>query len=71
MADVSWEPLELIEAPGDRVLTLTRQSGPGRESGVPAEIELSQLWTIRDRNVREIELFLDPADALAAAGLSE
>jgi hypothetical protein len=71
MADVSWEPLQLIEAPDDRVLTVIRQSGRGRESGVPTEVELGQLWTIRDRNVRELELFLHRADAFAAAGLSE
>jgi hypothetical protein len=33
--DVVQEPLKLIEAPGGRVLGFTRQSGRGRQSGVP------------------------------------
>src|SRR5262245_2364320 len=33
--DLAGEPLEQIEAPGGRLLLLTRQSGSGRESGVP------------------------------------
>src|SRR5512132_4103436 len=34
-ADVVQEPLELIEAPDGRVLVFVRQTGRGRESGVP------------------------------------
>jgi hypothetical protein len=33
--DLTTEALELIEAPDDRVLGLIRQSGRGRQSGVP------------------------------------
>jgi ketosteroid isomerase-like protein len=69
--DLATEPLEFIEAPGDRVVTLIRQSGRGRESGVPIEVHFFQLWTIRDGKVRKIELFRHRADALEAAGLKE
>jgi ketosteroid isomerase-like protein len=68
---LTWEPLEFIEASDDRVLTVTRQSGRGRESGVPTEIELNQLWTIRDGVLHRLELFRHRADALEAAGLRE
>ena len=69
--DLVQEPLEVIDAPDRRVLLLTRQSGRGRESGVPIVIHFFQLWTIRDGKVWRIEYFRHRADALEAAGLSE
>jgi SnoaL-like domain len=65
------EIVEVIQAPGDRVLTLSRQSYRGRESGVPIVIHIFQLWTIWDGRVRKLELFRHRAEALKAAGLSE
>src|SRR6266540_4915569 len=62
--DLMVEPLELIEAPHDRVLTLTRQSGRGRESRVPVDVHAFHLWTIRNGSVRAVELFRHRADAL-------
>jgi ketosteroid isomerase-like protein len=70
-ADLAWEALEFIEVPDDRVVTLTRMSGRGRESGVPVEIHFFLLFTIRDGNLRNMEVFRHRADALEAAVLSE
>jgi hypothetical protein len=69
--DLVQEPLELTEAPGGRVLALVRQSGRGRQSGVPIVIHFFELCTIRDGKVRKIEYFRHRADALQAAGLAE
>jgi ketosteroid isomerase-like protein len=69
--DLTVEALELIEAPHDRVLALIRQSGRGRESGVPIEFHFFQLFTIRDGKVRNVEFFRHRAEALEAAGLRE
>jgi hypothetical protein len=69
--DLVQEPLELIEAPDGRVLALVRQSGRGRQSGVPIVIHFFELCTIRDRKVPKIEYFRHRADALKAAGLQE
>jgi ketosteroid isomerase-like protein len=69
--DLSLEPVELIEAPGNRVLTLSRQTGRGRESGVPVEVHAFTVWTIRNKKAQKIELFRHRADALEAAGLPE
>ncbi|HEY3192472.1 MAG TPA: nuclear transport factor 2 family protein [Solirubrobacterales bacterium] len=69
--DLATEPLELVEAPDDRVLASTRLSGRGRESGVSIEAHPFQLITIRDGKVRQIEFFRHRAEALEAAGLSE
>jgi ketosteroid isomerase-like protein len=69
--DLAVEPLEFIEAPDDRVLVFIRQSGRGRESGVPIVVHFFQVFTIRDGKVRKLEFFRHRANALEAAGLSE
>jgi ketosteroid isomerase-like protein len=69
--ELAQEPLELIEAPDDRVVVSIRQSGRGRESGVPIVIHFFEVLTLRDGNVRKIEYFRHRADALEAAGLRE
>jgi ketosteroid isomerase-like protein len=65
------ELLELIEAPDGRAVALVRQSGRGRQSGVPVVIHFFELFTIRDGKVLKIEFFRHRADALQAAGLGE
>ena len=69
--DLVWELLEVIEVPDGRVVTFVRQSGRGRQSGVPIVIHFFQLHTIRDGKVRKIEYFRHRADALKAAGLAQ
>jgi ketosteroid isomerase-like protein len=69
--ELAQEPLELIEAPDHRVLVSIRQSGRGRESGVPIVIHFFEVLTIQDGQVRTIEYFRHRSDALEAAGLSE
>ena len=69
--DLVYELLELIEAPDGRVVALVRQSGRGRQSGVPIVLHYFALYTIRDGKTRKIEIFRHRADALQAAGLGE
>jgi ketosteroid isomerase-like protein len=69
--DRVWELLELIQAPDGRVVALVRQSGRGRQSGVPVVIHFFALYTIRDGKVRKMEIFRHRADALQAVGLCE
>jgi ketosteroid isomerase-like protein len=68
---LAHEPLELIEVSDDRVLVSIRQSGRGRESGVPIMIHFLELFTIRHGKLRKVEYFRHRADALEAAGLPE
>ena len=65
--DFVWEPLEFIEASGNRVLTTVRQSARDRESGLPDESELFQVFKIRDGRVRKVEFFSRRDQALEAA----
>jgi ketosteroid isomerase-like protein len=67
--DVVQEPVELIEAPDGRVLALVRQSGRGRQSGVPIVIHFFELCTYRAGKLHKVEYFRHRPDALEAAGL--
>jgi hypothetical protein len=69
--NLAVEALEFIEAPGDRVVTLIRQSGRGQGSGVSIVFHYFFVCTIREGMVRNLDLFRHRADALEAAGLSE
>jgi hypothetical protein len=69
--DLVQEELEEIEVPGGRVLAFVRQSGRGRQSGVPIAIHYFELCTIRDEKLRKVEYFRHRADALKAVGLEE
>jgi ketosteroid isomerase-like protein len=69
-ADSVQEALEVIAAPSDRVLALIRQSGRGRQSGVPIVIHFFEIFTLRDGKVRRFEYFRHRSDAMEAAGLS-
>ena len=69
--DWSFEIERLIAAPDDRVVVLSRQWGTGKGSGVPVEWHLGQVWELEDGRVTRIRNFLEPAEALEAAGLSE
>jgi ketosteroid isomerase-like protein len=69
--DLVQEPLEVIEVPDGRVVALDRQSGRGRQSGVPIVIHGFELCTIRDGKAHKVEYFRHRVDALQAAGLGE
>lgn len=52
-----------------RVLAITRQHGIGKGSGATVEMEVSVIYTLRRRRIVHVDVFLEPADALKAAGL--
>lgn len=63
-----WRPCRLV-LNGDKVLIAGRMSGQGRGSGVPVEAEEFHVMTLRDRRIVRVQMFLDEAEARAAAGL--
>jgi ketosteroid isomerase-like protein len=68
--DLRVEPRE-ARSSGDHVFLWVRFSGHGAGSGVPIDMELAHVWTIRDgKAARVVEYFARP-EALEAAGLSE
>jgi ketosteroid isomerase-like protein len=69
-----WDGLEvdvdeIRAAPGGRVVSLIRQRGKGRGSGLSMEMESAQVATLRNGKVTRIDNYEDRAEALAAAGL--
>jgi ketosteroid isomerase-like protein len=65
---IAVEQLQALE--GDRVLALTRLTGVS-QGGVPADQPTASLYHFAGVKVRRIEIFLDRAEALDAAGLRE
>jgi ketosteroid isomerase-like protein len=68
---LSLEVERLIDAPDDRVVALIHQRATGQGSGVPVEMHLAAMYELKDGRVIRIQNYLDAADALEAAGLSE
>ena len=69
-SDVAVEPLEFIDGSDGRVLVCARQVRRVSEGAAPDTLKIFHLWTIRQGRVSRLEIFLDRADALEAAGLS-
>jgi ketosteroid isomerase-like protein len=68
-ADYELDVDDVIGAPDGRVLSLLRQRGSGRDSGLPMEMSLAQIATLRGGKVTRLEFYEDPGEALRAAGL--
>ena len=68
--DLRVEPLETMSA-GDKVLVWVRFIGHGAASGLPIDMELAHVCTVRDgKTVRLVE-YNDRTEALKATGLAE
>jgi ketosteroid isomerase-like protein len=59
------------EGNGDQVLLWVRFVGHGAASGIPIDMELAQLYTIREGRAAKVVEYMNRNEALAAAGLSE
>jgi ketosteroid isomerase-like protein len=62
---------DVLAAPDGRVVSLFCHRGKGRGSGVPMELEMAQIATLRDRRITRLDNYSDRGEALEAAGLSE
>ena len=65
---------EYMEGPNGTVLVGFRVAGTGRTSGAVGEMEIWQVWEIRDQDnlsVARVTEFTTRREALEAAGLSE
>lgn len=68
--DWTMEPQRLIDAGGDQVVLIFRETGRS-ESGLVMDERHAELYTIQGGKVVYRKGFSDPAEALAAVGLSE
>jgi uncharacterized protein len=69
-ADYSVQAERLIDA-GDSVVALLTQSATGKVSGAPVVQEYALIYDLADGQVVRIRGYVDRAEALEAAGLSE
>ena len=68
--DVQVSLNDLTDA-GDRVLVSLTLQGRGRQSGAPTSWHLWHVWAIQDAKLVRGQAFVDEAEALKAAGLSQ
>jgi len=66
-----FEPEEVIGIDRDHLVSTGRMKGMGRASGVTVDTPWAVLLTFEDGTVRREQIFLDEAEALEAARLSE
>jgi ketosteroid isomerase-like protein len=69
--DFKVEPVELIDAGGDQVIAVLRNSGRAKLSGVETDLTFAIVWTIRDGKIARGREYWTREQALEAAGLSE
>jgi SAM-dependent methyltransferase len=62
---------QIVAAPDGRVVSLITQRGVGRDSGLPMQLEMAQVTTVRDGKVTRIDNYDDRGEALEAVGLRE
>jgi ketosteroid isomerase-like protein len=69
----AWDDWQLeVEAyhdAGDRVVAVLRQHGISKATGLPVEMTFGQVWTVVDGRESRMEMYADPAEALASAGV--
>ncbi len=71
--DFEWSiDLErVIDAGDDRVVAMFHQHATGKGSGATVELHMALLYELENGRVIRMQNFLDPAEALEAAGLRE
>jgi len=69
--DLKAEPLELIDAADEQVVTVLRFGGRAKLSGVEAALTFAVVHTLRDGKVARGREYWTRDEALEAAGLSE
>lgn len=74
--DVVWGGVPRVDIErafdcGDDVLLFVRIRGHGSHTGIPLDVQIAQLVTLRDGKVVRVRVFPDRQEALKTAGLSE
>jgi ketosteroid isomerase-like protein len=68
--DFRAELMQIVGA-GDRLVSIHRFRRTARHTGIELDIPVAYLWTFRDGRVIHFQSYLDPEEALEAAGLRE
>jgi len=63
--------VEALHDAGEQVVAVCRQSGRAKATGMPVNMRLAQVFTLRDGLQTRMEMYADVAEALKAVGLAE
>jgi ketosteroid isomerase-like protein len=70
----AWDDWELeagaLHDAGDKVVSIMRQRGRSKATGMPVEMSFAMVWTLRDGKHARMEMYSDAGEALEAAGLA-
>ena len=66
---VRLEPMRLVGVPPDRMVVFVRLSARGRGSGLSVDTPIAIVVTIRRGRAGRLDIYREPADAVAATGL--
>jgi ketosteroid isomerase-like protein len=69
MDDIRFEAGQLWDA-GDSIVVEVRLTARGRETGIPVEQRIAQVWGIRDGRATRAETYASLSEAFEAAGLT-
>jgi ketosteroid isomerase-like protein len=69
--DYRSEPEQIIDVGGDQVLVVIRSDATGRGSRAHVEMRTGMIFRLTEGRIVRVDVFVEPADALRAAGLSE
>jgi ketosteroid isomerase-like protein len=61
--------LQALHDAGERVVSVCRQRGRSKTTGIPVEMLFGMVWTVRDGMETRMEMYAEPGEALNAAGL--
>jgi ketosteroid isomerase-like protein len=65
-----WQlELDSLHDAGETVVAILRQRGRSKTTGVEVDMTFAQVWTVLDGKQAKMEMYADPAEAMAAAGL--
>ena len=53
----------------DKVVAVMRQRGRSKASGLEIDMRFAQVWTMRDGLTTRMQMYADPPEAFAAAGV--
>ena len=67
----SVELERLVDGDDEQVVALFHQTATGRGSGTPVKLHFGMVYELKGGRVIRMQNYMDPADALEAAGLSE
>jgi ketosteroid isomerase-like protein len=70
MDDIHFEPERFWDT-GRSVVVAVRLTAKGRHTEIPVELQMAQVWTIRDSKAIQVLTYPELVDALSAEGLSE